>query len=183
MNEQELITKILKGDTASFGFFVDTYQDMAMTIAFRICRNKQDAEDIVQNAFVRAYNSLNSYRSKSKFSTWFYRIVYNTAISQITKFQSKVEQDTLGKVENELSSLESIPSLPIEQQEQSDIITLAIDQLPKDEAVILTLYYLEEHSIKEVAKIMSLTESNIKVKLHRARQKMQESLKSYDYGR
>lgn len=182
MNEQQLIHQILKGDTDSFSYFVDTYQDMAMTIAFRICRNKQDAEDIVQNAFVRAFRNLHSYHSKSKFSTWFFRIVYNTAISQISKLQSKAAHDNLEKAESELTSFESSPSLSVERKEQSELLTKAMDQIPKDEAVILTLYYLEEHSIKEVAQIMSLTESNIKIKLHRSRQKLQKKLNFQDHG-
>ena len=80
MNEKQRVQQVLSGNTSAFGYFVETYQDMAITIAYRICGNKQDAEDLVQDSFVKAYHNLHSFRHESKFSSWFYRIVYNTAL-------------------------------------------------------------------------------------------------------
>lgn len=170
MNEAERIHKILKGDTSSFGYFVDTYQDMALTIAFRICGNKQDAEDIVQNAYVKAYHNLHTFRSDSKFSTWFYRIVYNTAITEtktsvyITEFE---DYKTLEQ--NSFSDWDAIKCM--EEQERKEMIEKVLNKMPKDESLVLTLFYLEENSIKDVVQIMGLTETNVKVKLHRARKR------------
>jgi len=76
MDEKLRIRKVLEGDTSAFGYFVETYQDMAMTIACRVCGNRQDAEDIVQDSFVKAFHNLHTFKADSKFSTWFYRIVY-----------------------------------------------------------------------------------------------------------
>lgn len=175
MDEKQLIHKILKGDTSAFGYFVDTYQDMAMTIAFRVCGNKQDAEDIVQNAFVKAFHNLHTFRSDSKFSTWFYRIVYNTAITETratvynTEFVDYKQMDT-----SSYSDFDTMDQ--IEENERKAIVNEALDKMPGDEGVLLTLYYLEDNSVKEIAQITGLTDVNIKVKLHRARKRFADTV-------
>lgn len=175
MDEKQLIHKVLKGDTSAFGYFVDTYQDMAITIAFRICGNKQDAEDIVQNAFVKAFHNLHTFRSDSKFSTWFYRIVYNTAITETrattynTEFVDYKQMDTSSY--SDFDTMEQI-----EENERKAIVNEALDKMPGDEGVLLTLYYLEDNSVKEIAQITGLTDVNIKVKLHRARKRFADTV-------
>lgn len=177
--EKLLINRILKGDTSSFSYFVDVYQDMALTIAFRICKNTQDAEDIVQNSFVKAFHNLHTFQASSKFSTWFYRIVYNTAINAMKErnlYDSRfVEYSSM--IENvSASSANSISIL--EEKERKEIINEAIDSLPPSEAVILTLYYVDDKPIKDIALIVGLTEANIKVRLHRARKKLKTLLEN-----
>lgn len=174
VQEKQLIKKVLKGDTSAFSYFVSTYQDMAFTIAYRICKNRQDAEDIVQESFVRAFRNLQSFRSSSKFSTWLYRIVYNTAINAIQSSIYRTEfteyEQTKGKdLYSDLNPAESI-----EEHEKKIAINKILDKMPNDEALILSLFYLEENSIKDVSHILSLTESNVKVRLHRARKRFAE---------
>jgi RNA polymerase sigma-70 factor (ECF subfamily) len=170
MDEKQQIHKVLKGDMSAFGYFVDTYQDMAITIAYRICGNKQDAEDIVQNAFVKAFHNLHTFRSDSKFSTWFYRIVYNTAITETRT--STFNTEFVDYKVAETSSYSDMDTMSqIEENERNRLISQAMDQMPKDESVMLTLYYLEDNPVKEIALITNLTESNVKVKLHRARKR------------
>lgn len=179
MNERLYIQKILKGDTSAFSYFVDTYQDMAITIAYRICSNRQDAEDIVQNAFVKAFHNLHTFRSDSKFSTWFYRIVYNTAISQIktsifnTEFIDYRQMDT----EDSYSDWDIINE--IEENEQKATISKAMDMLPKDESLLLSLYYIDDNPVKEIVKIVGLSEANVKVKLHRARKRLGDIIQKF----
>ena len=177
MDEKQLIKQVLKGDSSSFGYFVDTYQDMAMTIAYRLLGNTQEAEDVVQNAFVKAYYNMHSYRSNSKFSTWFYRIVYNTAITAYHRVNNRNEDYNLESkaVDPIASSLDVLDT--IEEHDQKERVELALKQLPKSEAIIVSFYYLEDYSVSEIAEIMSLTKSNIKIKLFRARKKLQEILK------
>ncbi|MBB4037603.1 RNA polymerase sigma-70 factor (ECF subfamily) [Dysgonomonas hofstadii] len=173
MDEKLQIRKVLKGDTSAFGYFVDTYQDMAITIAYRVCGNKQDAEDIVQNAFVKAFHNLETFRSDSKFSTWFYRIVYNTAITETrgvgrnTEFEDYKMADTAY-----YSDMDTMTQ--IEENERNEMINKTLDMMPKDESVLLTLYYLEDNPVKDIAVITNLTEANVKVKLHRARKRFAE---------
>ncbi len=175
MDEKLQIRKVLKGDTSAFGYFVDTYQDMAITIAYRVCGNKQDAEDIVQNAFVKAFHNLQTFKSESKFSTWFYRIVYNTAITETRGSYHNTEFMDYKVAETDYySDMDTMTQ--IEENERNKLINDALDKLPKDESVLLTLYYLEDNPVKDIALITNLTEANVKVKLHRARKRLAELL-------
>lgn len=177
MTEKQLIKQILKGDSSSFSILVDQYQDMALTIAFRILGNKQEAEDVVQNAFVKAYFNLNTYRSNSKFSTWFYRIVYNTGITAINKVKSRSEEDFNENTSEDLQKIIAEADHLDEQKNQKVRVNKAIEQLPRNEAVVISLYYLEEYSVTEISEIMSLTKSNVKIILFRARKKLHDILK------
>lgn len=171
MDEKLQIKQVLKGDTSAFTYFVDTYQDMAITIAFRICGNKQDAEDIVQNAYVKAFHNLHTFRTDSKFSTWFYRIVYNTSLTHISSSGFNTEFVDYQYMDTESSFSEWDTLERINEKERKLVINETLDKMPKDESLLLTLYYLEENSIKDIVQITGLGESNIKVKLHRARKR------------
>lgn len=167
MNENQRVQQVLSGNTSAFAYFVDSYQDMAITIAFRICGNMQDAEDVVQDSFVKAFKNLRSFRAESKFSTWLYRIVYNTAVTY-TKSQmwsSSRETALEDAYHVGTASLEK----QIEETERDEIVSEIMEKMPKGEALLLTLYYMEDNPIKEIAKITGLNESNVKVKLFRAR--------------
>ena len=174
-NEKQQIQSILKGDTSAFSYFVDHYQDMAITIAYRICGNRQDAEDIVQNSFVKAFHSLPTFRTDSKFSTWFYRIVYNTAITTIRSAVFRTEYTDYKDVDSSEQSDWNILA-QIDEKERSITLNKAMESLPAGESLILTLFYLEENSIKEIEEITGLNEGNIKVRLHRARKNLKSIL-------
>lgn len=176
MDEKLLIRKVLEGDTSAFGYFVDTYQDMAVTIAYRVCGNRQDAEDIVQNAFVKAFHNLHTFRSDSKFSTWFYRIVHNTAITETrtTVYNTEFVDYKLIDTENSYSEWDTMAQ--VEDNERKAMVNEAMEKMPKDEGLLLTLYYLEDNSVKEIVEITGLTDANVKVKLHRARKRFADIL-------
>jgi len=175
MDEKQRIKNILKGDTSAFSYFVETYQDMAVTIAYRISNNMQDAEDITQDAFVKAFHNLHTFRTDSKFSTWFFRIVYNTAITHTrSSFYSSEYADST-ELSGESNDFDILGK--IEEEEKKNILEKALGKIPKDSALILTLFYLNESPIKEVVKITGLSESNVKVKLHRARKQLYEVLR------
>lgn len=176
MDEKLQIRKVLKGDTSAFGYFVDTYQDMAITIAYRICGNKQDAEDIVQNAFVKAFHNLHTFRSDSKFSTWFYRIVYNTAVTETRSSVYNTEFVDYKFIDSDSSFSDLDTMAQVEGRERKAMVDDALEKMPKDEGVLLTLYYLEDTSVKDIAQITGLTDTNIKVKLHRARKRFAEEM-------
>jgi RNA polymerase sigma-70 factor (ECF subfamily) len=177
MDERLCVQQVLSGNTSAFAYFVETYQDMAMTIALRICGNRQDAEDIVQESYLKAFRNLHSFRSDSKFSTWLYRIVYNTAI---THTRARMWTADYGKEAEEVPALSSDnPELQMEEAEKKEVVTEILDRMSKGDALLLTLYYMEDHSVKEVAKITGLNESNVKVKLFRARKVFKERLFNY----
>ncbi|MPN25680.1 hypothetical protein SDC9_173092 [bioreactor metagenome] len=147
---------------------------MAITIAYRICGNMQDAEDVVQESFVKAYRNLHSFRADSKFSTWLYRIVYNTAVT-LTKskmWTSFHETD----MENAAHLSANPIDINIENSEQKEMVGEILQKMPKGDALLLTLYYMEDNPVKDIAKITGLNESNVKVKLFRARKLFKEML-------
>src|SRR5690554_2805512 len=147
MNENQRVQHVLLGNLSAFAYFVDTYQDMAITIAYRICGNRQDAEDVVQESFVKAYRNLHGFRSESKFSTWFYRIVYNTAITyaKAKVWVADYETDLLNASHVTDNSLQK----DLEAMEQKEVVADILGRMPKGDALLLTLYYMEDNPVKE----------------------------------
>ena len=179
MNENRRVQQVLSGNTSAFAYFVETYQDMAFTIARRICGNVQDAEDVVQESFVKAYRNLHAFRGESKFSSWLYRIVYNTAVTHTqTAMWASNPEVKLSEV-REASELDT--EKQIEALERTGMVQEVLNNMPKGDALLLTLYYLEDNAVKDIAKITGLNETNVKVKLFRARKLFKEKLvASYD---
>ncbi len=178
MDESSIIAAVLNGNVNAFSLLVTAYQDMAFSIAFRVLRNHEDTRDAVQESFLNAYKGLSSFKKQSKFSTWFFRIVYRTAMmkcrSKSNRFfaESHDTDDTPGDFIQEHNYQKILEIADIKKVTQ-DIL----DLIPSDESVLLTLYYLESCSISEIAEITGLNESNIKVKLFRARKHFHEQLK------
>lgn len=175
MDEQKWIKSILAGDTKCFSCLVAKYQQMAFNIAFRILDNREEAEEVVQDAFVKMYRALPSFQFGSKFSTWFYKIVYNTAITAHRKqslFESYDDAAAADLTTGELDSANAI----LERADRKEIIDRVLKKLPADESLMLTLFYLEECSVAEIGQITELTPSNIKVKLFRGRKHFYETL-------
>lgn len=175
MDEQKWIKSILAGDTQCFSCLVEKYLQMAFSIAFRILENREEAEEVVQDAFVRMYRALPTFQFGSKFSTWFYKIVYNAAISaqrkqfQFTGYDEAASGDL---TENEIDNAASI----MERKDRKEIIDRVLKKLPSEDALLLTLYYLEECSIEDIRQITNLTPSNIKIKLFRGRKRFYEMM-------
>ena len=175
MDEQRWIENILAGDTQSFSCLVTKYQQMAFSIAFRILENREEAEEAVQDSYVKMYRALPTFQFGSKFSTWFYRIVYHTSLSALRQqrlFSSYDDATPADLTDDDIDSATEI----LQREDRKEIITKVLKKMPKDEALLLSLYYLEECSIDEIRQITELTTSNIKVKLFRGRKHFYESL-------
>jgi RNA polymerase sigma factor (sigma-70 family) len=171
-NDTQLISRILDGDVSGYAVLVDRYKDMAFTIAFRILGKREDCEEVIQDAFVKAFRNLSSFRQKAKFSTWLYRIVYNTAISR-----KRLKGFGFQSIE-ELPHVESgIEPDDDPEQDQGKMLERAMKKLPEEERTILTLFYLEESSVEEIHDITGLSKANVKIKLFRARKKLQEMVR------
>lgn len=166
------VQQILAGKTASFAYLVDRHKDMAFTIAVKIVRNREDAEEITQDSFVKAYQSLRSFKGESKFSTWLYRIVYNAAISHTRRQKHEftaIDENLIGNMtEDEI--VENLDQL--DREEQSMLVASAVDHLPPDESALVSLFYMQETSVEDISRITGLSVSNVKVKLHRIRKKL-----------
>ena len=172
MNENQRVQQVLSGNTSAFAYFVETYQDMAITIAYRICGNMQDAEDVVQESYVKAYRNLHTFRSESKFSTWLYRIVYNTAVTHSkTRIWSGMNEI---EIEHATDLTDQGADSRLAERERRGVVMDVLERMPIGDALLLTLYYMEDHPVKEIASITGLNEPNVKVKLFRARKMFKE---------
>jgi RNA polymerase sigma-70 factor (ECF subfamily) len=166
------IGQVLEGKTNAFTHIVDSHKDHAYNLALRICGSHEEAEEIAQDAFIKAYRSLSSFRMRSSFATWLYRIVYNTAISLVRtrkKGMLSLEEfpaDAIDFIRDNTSEEEA------ETEYRNSLVNFSLQKISEEERGLITLYYYEELSIEEISDITAITKSNVKVKLFRARQKM-----------
>lgn len=176
-NENQLIQKIIQGDTAAFSALVQRYQNLAFQIAFKITQSREVAEEVAQDAFVKAYRSLTGFKQEAKFSTWLYRIVYTTAISRMRRVQLPTQ--TLEPGEETAAAHIADTQDQVKQLIAVDrhfYLAAALATLPATDQLLVSLFYEHEHSVEEISRITSLTPANIKVKLLRARQKLYTAL-------
>jgi len=171
------IGEVLEGKTIAFSYLVDKHKDKAFNLAFRICGNREEAEEVAQDAFLKAYRSLKDFRKKSSFATWLYRIVYNTAISLVRTRKNRV----LSVEEFPADAVDFLGFSTTEEEAADDyrnsLINFALQKISEEERGLVTLYYYNELDTEELSKITGISRSNIKVKLFRARQKMAEIIK------
>ncbi|RZK87325.1 MAG: RNA polymerase sigma factor [Hymenobacter sp.] len=167
--EDHLLQQASQGERRALERLVQTHQAMAYTVALRVVGNQQDAEEVVQDAFLKAFGALAQFQRAAKFSTWLYRIVYNTALTK-QRARSAVGSD----VAESLTSPEGVRHEPgsweqLEQADRQKYITLALNSLPAEEALVLTLHYLGEKSIAEICVILNKKTSAVKMQLLRGR--------------
>ena len=166
------IEAVRKGDVTAFSFLVERYQSMVYSLALKLLKNAEDAEEMAQDTFIKAFQKLNMYEGKSKFSTWLYSITYNASISELRKRRIKFSslEDQRFSDHDEMKMHDYFSETKKEDQER--YLNLALGKLPEDDQVLVTLYYYESQSMDEISIITGLTVSNIKVKIHRARKRM-----------
>lgn len=166
------IRQILSGDLSKFTFLVEKYKDMAYSIAIRMVNHQEDAEDVVQDSFIKAYQSLGTFRQEAKFSTWFYKIVVNTALTKVKRKRNFTTSETHEEIsEIAIGNIESAYQ-KLAQTDQQNYVNRALDMLNQEDSLLLTLYYLNENSLEEIQEITGIIKENIKMKLYRARKKM-----------
>lgn len=169
----EVINAIRSGETDRYRELVDRYKDYVFTITLRILPDPNDAEEASQDTFMKAFKNLHRFEEKSKFTTWLYRIAFNTAISYTRKRRistTDIDGIKISKFEASSDSLEA--------EDRSRHIEQAMKNLLPMDALLLTLYYLQEMSTDEISKITNLKNSAIKVKLFRARKRMAQELQT-----
>jgi RNA polymerase sigma factor (sigma-70 family) len=166
------IEKIRNKEPAAYSFLVDKHKDMVFSIALRILRNREDAEELAQDVFVKAYQSLDTFKGESKFSTWLYRIVYNAAISKTRKKKIETVDLDYNLVDNYSTDEIKEDINRLGYDEQKKIVDQILQGLNPEESVMITLFYFKENSTEEISEIMGMTQSNVKVKLHRLRKKL-----------
>jgi RNA polymerase sigma-70 factor (ECF subfamily) len=174
------IEQILAGNCNAFSFIVDRHKDRAYNLAFRICGNHEEAEELAQDSFLKAYRSLNSFKMKSSFATWLYRIVYNTTISHIRIKKKGVLslEDFPADATDFISG--SANEEEAEREYRSSLVNFALQKISEEDRALVSLYYYDEMSADEIADVTGLSKANIKVKLFRARQKMTEIIQKVE---
>ncbi|MCU4157473.1 RNA polymerase sigma factor [Carboxylicivirga sp. A043] len=175
-NDIKLIKLVKAGDVGSYAQLIDNYQHMAFTLAHSIVKNKEEAEEVTQDAFFKAYKALGKFKGDAEFSTWLYRIVYNAAISKIRSRKTETTSIESPEVErqNAFNFADNLNRL--EQQERKVFLKKALKNLKEDDAFIIILYYYKEQSIEEIVQATGLSKSNVKIKLHRGRKQLQTEL-------
>ncbi len=173
----ETLERVKTGNQEAFRLIIREYKSQAYSIAFRIMRNAEDAEEVVQDSFLKAYKKINQFKGDSKFSSWFLKIVYNQSLTKVKKKRI----DTL-EINEEIDTYDRQNNFNLDgwnmimQEEREIYVRQALNKLPDDDALVLSLYYMSGNSIPEICEITGWTLSSAKVKLHRARQKVYASL-------
>lgn len=170
------LKKVQDGNEEAFRLIVRKHKDDAFTLAMSVVKNEAVAQDVVQVAFIKAYNGLDTFRGESQFSTWFYRIVINEAYNRQKKLKKKAQR--LENVSQDSIPIEELNEIfsKIEKDNQQYFINEALMKLPANYSLALRLFYLQEFSLKEISKITGWTNGNTRVLLHRARNEMKSVL-------
>jgi len=177
LSDIELIEQTLSGNQSAYADLVKRHQRFVFTLAMRFAKGREDAEEIAQDCFIKAYRSLASFQRQSKFSTWLYSIVYTTAMTFLRK--KRVDTDSIDD-ENTYIQVESQSSAydvnNAENKSRSFYLNQAIEQLLPDDSAIITMFYKGEQSLEEIGQALGMEANTVKVKLFRARQRLKEKL-------
>ena len=174
-DEKHIIKKIKRGDVGAYSLLIEKYRRMVYTLALQLLKNEADAEEVAQDAFFKAYKSLNSFEGRSAFSTWIYRITYHEAISKLRK--NKNHETSYDTIPLQYAEDENL-SNTLEARDRSKFLKEALNKIKEDEATVLTLFYYEEKKVEEIAEITGLTISNVKVQLFRGRKSLLRELQT-----
>jgi len=170
------IEKVLSADINAFAVLVERHKDMVFSIALRILKNREDAEELAQDVFVKAYQSLETFKGESKFTTWLYRIVYNAAISKTRNKQLKFSELDNRIIENYSIDEINEDTGRLSDDDQKKLANKLMAALNPEESALITLFYFNDVPTEEIGLIMELTQTNVKVRLHRLRKKLLSQL-------
>jgi RNA polymerase sigma factor (sigma-70 family) len=171
--EHYYIDRILAGEANLYAEFVDRYKSYVFTICMKVLQQKPEAEEAAQDSFIKAFHGLKGFNRQSKFSTWLYRIAFNTAISYKRKHRQQFQsiENTVVEHAQEAEGL-------LERSDKQKYLEQALLKLKDEDRTALTLFYLKEFSIEEISQITNVAANTIKVKIHRARLRIAEELKT-----
>ncbi len=180
LSDNEIISIVLNGDKQAFAQLVDRYQNYVFTLALRMVKSREDAEEVSQDIFVKAYRSLADFRGASKFSTWLYTIVNTSCITFLRKKKLEVHSLDNDKVFEVADSQDSgFRANLVEQKSKVAMVNNAIAMLGPDDAQVITLFYKGEQTLEEIAQVLGIEVNTAKVRLHRARARLKEKMEQY----
>jgi RNA polymerase sigma-70 factor (ECF subfamily) len=173
LTDVEIIESVKKGNQADYAVLIDRYKNKTFTMLKRMLKNDFDAEEVLMDCFLKAYNNISSFKFESKFSTWFYRIVYNTALTKLSS--------TKRKIEIEMSSIDDLHYLQSNynaddfiKEDLSILVKKIVNELPPKNAAVVTMFYLEEITTEEISEVLQISIANVKVILYRSRNLLRE---------
>ncbi|MCJ0741807.1 RNA polymerase sigma factor [Pedobacter montanisoli] len=174
----ELIEAVLEGDTKKYAILVKRHQKLVFSLALRYVKKREDAEEIAQDCFVKAYKALGTFKKTAKFSTWLYTITYTTAMTFLRRQRLDTQPIEADEAYIQIANPDSsFDSNLIERKNISILLEESIQALLPDDAAILTLFYKAEQSLEEIGSSLGMHANTVKVKLHRARKRLKERLK------
>jgi len=174
--DQFYIERVLQGDSNAFAFLIKRYKNMVFTLALKIVKSREDAEEVAQDSFLKAYQKLDGFKGQSKFSTWLYTIVYRSALTKVRKKKLETTDIDSYVLDNHKDG-QDFPQLEaMKNGEQQKYVRQAIDNLGETDSLLITLFYLHDNSIEEIQEITDMSQSNVKVRLFRARKRLYKEL-------
>jgi len=177
-DDNHIIQKILEGNTGAYSVIVDRYKDLVYSVVLKIVKNREEAEETAQDTFLKAFHALPGFKREAKFSTWLFRIAYNTAISKARRRQVTTTAIDDKLIEN-YSTDEIRENLgQMDTEDQVRVLQKALQILGKDDQLLIHLFYRNRQSVDEIAAITGLSDTNVKVKLHRIRKKLYFEMQS-----
>ena len=174
--DQFYIDRVLNGDSNAFAPLINRYKDLIFTLVIKIVKDREDAEEVAQDSFIKAYQKLDSFEGKSKFSTWLYTIAYRNALTKVRKKQLETTDIDSYVLDNHKDDHDFPQLEAIKNGEQQKYVREAIDRLGETDSLLITLFYLHDNSIEEIQEITEMSQSNVKVRLFRARKKLHSEL-------
>ncbi len=173
--DRDLIEKALSGKRSGYTAIVNQYKGMVYSLAFRIVQNRENAEEVAQDSFLKAFRALPNFRFKSSFSSWLYRIVYTSSISFLRLKKFNHEELTESHVDTIIDQDWDRSTL-YDQKFNQDMIKKALEKIPRDDSTLLYLYYFMDQSLTEIEHILEVSSETLKVRLYRARKRLKVHL-------
>ena len=180
LSDLEIIDSVNRGNTSDYSLLVNRYKDRAFSLLRRLLKNELDAEEALQDSFLKAFNSLKDFRKDSQFSTWFYRIVYNTGLTVISSKKRRVEQE-MSSIDNEFDLGNYDKEIYSRTENVQQYVLKMVDKLPVRGALVVILFYLDGMSLSEISQVMGTSLVNTKVLLHRSRNALKGLLLKHNY--
>jgi RNA polymerase sigma-70 factor (ECF subfamily) len=178
--DTEIISLVLKGDMNAYAALVERYQNFVFTIVLRYVKGREDAEEIAQDIFIKAYRSLADFKGTAKFSTWLYTITTTTCITFLRKKRLDVQSLDNEKVFASADNIDGgMNANQVEQKSRVTMVNEAIKLLNPDDAQVITLFYKGEQTLEEIAQILGKEQNTVKVQLHRARGRLKEKMEKH----
>lgn len=179
-NDNAIINSVLAGNQQAYAILVDRYKSFVFTMALRYTKTREDAEEVSQDIFVKAYRALGDFRKESKFSTWLYTITTTTCITFLRKKKLEIHSLDNEKVFDIADSQDSgLRANMVEQKSRNTMVNRAIQLLSYDDATIITLFYKAEQTLDEIAKALRIDPNTAKVRLHRARTRLKDKMQAH----